>query len=79
MVSSRSFIHLVLKPSRLPGFEPTQASLVDHSGLVQNADERLGRLLVDLAAVDVLGLEDVDVGAAEDHGAPPSGPVGIRP
>ena len=33
--SSRSFIHLVLKPRMLPGLELTQASLVDHSGPVE--------------------------------------------
>src|SRR5579859_7953505 len=36
MVSSRFFIHDVLKPRRLPGFDPAQASLVDHSGPVMN-------------------------------------------
>ena len=41
MVSRRSFIHSVLKPRRLPGFEPTQASLVDHSGLVQKQTSAL--------------------------------------
>ena len=35
--SSRCFIHLVRKPRRLPGFEPTHAILVDHSGPVAKA------------------------------------------
>src|SRR5687767_15936587 len=35
MLSRRSFIHLVLKPLRLPGFEPAYAIFSDHSGLVQ--------------------------------------------
>jgi hypothetical protein len=49
----------------LPGFEPLQLSLVDHSGPVENRDESPDRVDVH---VDDVGIEHVDVRATEHDG-----------
>ena len=79
MVSSRSFIHSVLKPLTLPGLEPAQASFSDHSGLVHM---QISALAAGSSTLPPSTYSDLTMWMLEPPNTTarlPSGPVGISP